>query len=124
MRAVVQGAQTKIKEAIAEIDREQSELQSALTGLMGGSRLDGAASPAKTPRKPSGARRRARGGKRAARGRRGEQFLAAVREQPGATVTEIAKKLGVKPTSLYTVAKKLHSEKQITKKGSGYSIKS
>lgn len=126
MRDALQEAQAKIKEAIAEIDQEQTELQSALA-IFGGSSSPNGASPARTPRKPrkrSKRRRGARKGKRAAKGQRQEQFLAAVAAKPGATVTEIAKKLGVERTSLYPVAKKLRSEKRISKKGSGFAVKS
>jgi DNA-binding NtrC family response regulator len=122
MRESLQVAQVKINEAIVEIDQEQTELQSALASLTGSSSLNGV-SAAPTPNKRSGRRRRTRKGNRAARGKRGEQFLAAVTEKPGSTVTEIAKKLGVERTSLYPVAKRLRSERQITKKGSGYSVK-
>ena len=117
MRDVLQEAQAKIEEAIVEIDQEQTQLQSALASLGGRvpqQRLSKAHSTAHTGSQ----------GKRAAKGQRRKQFLGAVGEQPGITVAQIAKKLGVAPQPLYTLARKLHSEKQITKKGTGYSVKS
>lgn len=122
MRDALQEAQAKIKEAISEIDEEKAQLQSALTSL-GGVSSPKTDQPSAAPRKRTGRRRKARKGKRAARGQRAEQFLAAVAEKPGATVTEIAKKLGVERTSLYPVAKKLSSEKRISKKGSGFAVR-
>jgi DNA-binding NtrC family response regulator len=122
MRESLQVAQDKIKEAIAEIDQEQTELRGALASINSLPSVNDA-SAAPTPAKRRGRRKRTRKGKRASRGQRAEQFLAALAEKPGSTVTEIAKKLGVERTALYPVAKRLHSEKQITKKGSGYSVK-
>jgi DNA invertase Pin-like site-specific DNA recombinase len=123
MRDSLTEAQAKVKEAIAEIERERAQLQTALSGLNGASSSSAKPTPSK-PRKRSKGRRRARKGKRAARGQRQEQFLAAIAEKPGATVTEIARKMGVERTSLYPVAKKLQSENKIAKKGSGYSVRS
>jgi transposase-like protein len=58
------------------------------------------------------------------KGQRREQFLAAVREQPGISVSEIAKQLKLaSPNSLYPLANRLQKEKEISKKGSGYIIK-
>ena len=123
MRNGLQQAEAMIKEAIAEIDKERAQLLGALSSLSGAS-SSGDTPPASRPRKRSTKRRRTRKGKRAARGQRAEQFLAAVAEKPGITVTAIAKKLGVERTSLYPVAKKLQSEKRISKKGSGFAVKS
>jgi predicted transcriptional regulator len=59
--------------------------------------------------------RGARGG--AAQGRRRDQVLALVKRQPGVTVPEIAKELGVDPTGLYRVVRTLQSDGQIKKEG-------
>src|SRR5271167_2067937 len=122
MRDAVQEAQSKIKEAIAEIDQEGAQLQAALDGLSGASSAGKSAAPAPAVRERR--RKRSRKGKRAAKGQRAEQFLAVLAEKPGATITEIAKKMGVERTSLYPVAKKLQSEKRISKKGSGFVTRS
>ena len=116
MPDVLLDLQTRVKEAIADIDQQQVQLRSVLAALNGGSF-------ARTSPKRGRGPKRSRKSGRAGRGRRQEQFLAAVREHPGASVTEVAKQLGVERTSLYPVAKRLHSTKQITKKGSGYSAK-
>ncbi len=121
MRDALQEAQAKIKEAMVEIDQERVQLQAALDSLSGVSRPAISAAPAPVARKRR--RKRARKGKRAAKGQRAEQFLAAVAEKPGTTITEIAKKMGVERTSLYPVAKKLQSEKRISKKGSGFAVR-
>ena len=118
----LQEAQAKIKEAIAEIDQERAQLQSALDSLSAAPSAPTSAAPAPAARKRR--RKRTRKGKRAVKGQRAEQFLAAVAEKPGTTISEIAKKMGVERTSLYPVAKKLQSEKRISKKGSGFVTKS
>ncbi len=51
-----------------------------------------------------------------------EQFLAALAEKPGATVSEIAKTLGVDRAPLFPVAARLQSERAIAKRGNGYSV--
>jgi hypothetical protein len=125
MRDALQEAQAKIKEAMVEIDQERVQLQAALDSLGGVSRpaISAAPAPAPAPAPRKRRRKRARKGKRAAKGQRAEQFLAAVAEKPGTTITEIAKKMSVERTSLYPVAKKLQSEKRISKKGSGFAVK-
>lgn len=122
MRDRIQEAQAKIREAIDEIDQERAQLQGALESLGGASTAAASAAPAPVRRKRS--RKRSRKGKRAAKGQRAEQFLAAVAEKPGTTITEIAKKMGVERTSLYPVAKKLQADKRISKKGSGFATRS
>jgi transcriptional regulator of acetoin/glycerol metabolism len=118
----LQEARALIKQAIAEIDQERNQLQSVLSAF-GATARSSADLPARKPHQRIIRRRRARRGKRAARGQRAEQFLAAIDEKPGATVTEIAKKLGVERTSLYPVAKKLRAEKRISKRGSGFAVR-
>jgi len=48
---------------------------------------------------------------------RRDQVLAAVRANPGTTVPAIGKDLGVDPTSLYRVVRRLESEGEISKDG-------
>jgi MarR family len=94
--------------------------------------LNRAASVKKTPRRtahvasPTPARRgRASKRRRAGRGKRPEQFLKVVRESPGLTVSEIAKKIGVHPGGLYTVATKLSDEGVVKKsRDNRYRLKS
>jgi DNA-binding NtrC family response regulator len=117
----LQEAQAKIKEAIVEIDQERAQLQGALDSLSGAPSAPTSAAPAPAARKRR--RKRTRKGKRAVKGQRAEQFLAAVAGKPGTTISEIAKKMGVERTSLYPVAKKLQSEKRISKKGSGFVVR-
>jgi hypothetical protein len=73
-----------------------------------------------TRRKSSnGRRRRTRRG-----GTRAEQALKVIRENPGITVSELARKLNIKqPNYLYRVMNQLESEGATTKSGKGYTAK-
>lgn len=61
-----------------------------------------------------------RPGRRPGSGKRAAEALAAITEQPGITVAEMAKKLGMKPNYLYRVLPTLQAEGKIAKKGRGY----
>ena len=53
----------------------------------------------------------------AAPGQRSEQLLELVRARPGITVREVGTELGVDPTSLYRVVKRLEDSGQVRKTG-------
>jgi transcriptional regulator with GAF, ATPase, and Fis domain len=61
-----------------------------------------------------GPRRSRRG---AAPGQREEQLLALVRERPGITVADAGKALGVDPTGLYRVVRRLEQRGEVLKSG-------
>jgi hypothetical protein len=106
-------ARSIIEAALNGVEEETRRLERALAGF--GDRRPPAAAPARTPKR----RRR-----RAKPGQRREQFLAAVKEQPGITVAKAAKKLGISPpNALYALAKRLVKEGEITKAGAGYALK-
>lgn len=73
------------------------------------------------PAKPKAKRRRR---KRAPSGQREAQFLAAVKEKPGITVAEIAKKLNVSPpNALYALANRMVKARKVVKSGARYKLK-
>jgi hypothetical protein len=53
-------------------------------------------------------------------GTRADQTLAAIRANPGITVSELAKKLGIRPNYLYRVTAGLQQEKKIRRQGKGF----
>ncbi len=117
MSRVIDEARSRIEAALADLDAERRSLAAALVSLDGSNK----AVPGRARKKPRPAATK----KRAGRGQRRAQFLGVVREQPGITVAEASKKIGLTaPNALYPLAKKLVKEKAITKKGSGYAIKS
>jgi hypothetical protein len=79
---------------------------------------------ASVPSKPKRrAGRRPKAGRRAARGQRREELLAAIRADPGARPSELAKAIGIKPTQVHGLITKARAEKLIVKKGKGYALK-
>jgi ribosomal protein S25 len=105
---------------------EYNDIQEALKVLDRGASLGKASR--RTARVASHApARKGRASKRhrAGRGERPEQFLKAVQESPGLTVSEIANRIGVHPGGLYTVAKRLSDEGAVKKsRDNRYRLKS
>jgi CRP-like cAMP-binding protein len=95
MADVVDQARKAIETRLRELEDEARRLRDALTSLGG--------------RKPA---------------TRQQQFLAAVKKNPGAPVSEIAKDIGVSPKQLYPVARRLREKGEIRKRGKGYAVKS
>jgi Fic family protein len=108
-------ARSIVQAALRDVEEEARSLERALASF-GDRDRQKASAPARTPK-----RRRRR---RAKLGQRREQFLATVKEQPGITVAQAAKKLGVSPpNALYALAKRLVKEGELTKAGAGYAPK-
>ena len=100
--------------------------------------LEGVGKPRRGPGRPRGsttrrrtststARRRSTNGRRR-RGRRGgtraQQALKVVRDNPGITVSDLARKLNIKqPNYLYRVVNQLQADGSVTKQGKGYKAK-
>ncbi len=78
-----------------------------------------AATPVKATRKKPG-RPKGRVGRRKGSGTRAAQALAAVREQPGIAIPELAAKIGIQATYLYRVLPGLEQEGKVEKKGRGW----
>jgi hypothetical protein len=87
----------------------------------------GAAAASPTAAATTGSKRGSARGRRAGRGRtagarpgqRHDDVLRLVSEQPGITVREIGERLGVDPTGLYRVAKRLIDDGRLRKDGTG-----
>ena len=117
---------TALEEARRVIETRLSELEKERKQLLGA--LESLSPSAAKPAKARSSRRRtarARGshksdGKRAARGQRQQEFLTDLSSHPGATMTEIARRIGVSPQQLYPIAHRLESSGAIVKTESGY----
>src|SRR6266571_5240241 len=114
MPDVLDQARKAIEAGLRELDHEAGRLRNALANLGGGT-------PAGN-RRPTTKRRSTT--RRVPRGRRQEQFLEAVKKNPGAPVSEIAKDISVAPQQLYPIARRLHQKGEIRKRRKGYSVKS
>ena len=53
-------------------------------------------------------------------GTRAEQTLATIKANPGIDITELAKKLGIRPNYLYRVTAQLQRERKIRRRGGGF----
>ena len=110
---------------VSELKQELAKLEAARAALVGGRR-----GPGRPPGSGAGrtrTRRASANGRRTrrTRGRRGgatraNQALELVRSQPGITIPQIAKSMGIEPNYLYRVLPKLAQEGQIKKDGQGW----
>lgn len=126
-------ARRLLESRLADLDEERRRLERAVASLSqkGASRrpLRGqlkrtraASSPTST--KPESKPRDRRVTKRAPRGHRREQLLAAIKSNPGARPTDLAKAIGVKPAQAHALIAKARGEKLIVKRGKGYALRS
>ncbi len=104
-----------LKAQLVEIEAEAAELRGALRSLDGGGAV-------KAPGR--GRRRKARrsGSKRVARGQRPKQFLAAVEAEPGASVAEVAKAIGVSAQQAGSLARRLEAKGEIKRSKEGVRV--
>jgi hypothetical protein len=107
-------ARKAIQGRLQELEDEARRLRAALTHLGDGKSTAG---------RRRTATRRGSTTRRAPRGRRQEQFLAAVRKNPGIPVSQIAKDMGVASAQLYPIARRLHQKGEIRKRDKGYAFK-
>jgi hypothetical protein len=111
MQDVLAEARKVIETRLKELEDEAQKLRDVLANLDGG--------------KPTRRRRRRPPStRRAPRGQRQEEFLIAVKRNPGVPVGQIAKEIGVAPQQLYPIARRLHQKGEIRKRGKGYAVKS
>lgn len=97
---------------LAELEQEAEELRKSLRTVAGESE----SKPRQRKRSNGNGSRPGRKGKRA------EEFVAIVRDEPGITVTDAAKKMGIKPNYLYRLAKQVADRGQVVKDGNGYKV--
>jgi MarR family len=78
-----------------------------------------APAPAKAKRKTSRAAKR-RTGRRKGNATRAAEALSLVTEQPGITISELARKMGIKQNYLYRVLPSLEQEGKLNRQGGGW----
>ena len=108
----------ELKPLVDEYDRLEAAI-AALGGVVTGSRRSSSSRPARS----TSARRKSGTGKRGrpkGSGKRGKQCAALVKKNPGITIPEIARKIGIKQNYLYRVMPALEKEGLVTKKGKGW----
>jgi len=62
-------------------------------------------------------------GKRAARGQRRDDLLVAIKADPGARPSELAKSIGIRPAQVSVLIAKARAEKLIVRRGQGYELR-
>jgi sugar-specific transcriptional regulator TrmB len=112
--SAVDQAATLLKKRIGELESELAKLQRALANLTDG--RQGRRGPGR-PRgaaTTTGRRRRRRGGTRA------DQAVKLIKQNPGITASEIARKMSIQPNYLYRVLGDLQKEGKVKKSGRSY----
>jgi hypothetical protein len=104
-----------LRAELAGVAEEAAGLREALRSLDGGE-------PAKAPRRRRRRKARRVGSKRVARGERPKQFLAAVEANPGASVAEIAKAMGVSANQAGSLARRLEAKGEIKRSKQGIRV--
>lgn len=128
MPEAIDRASTLIQSRLTELDAEARDLERALTSLGEGSpsrqrpgRPKKAAAVA-TKAKPRSTRKR-KTAKRTPRGQRREQLLAAVKANPGARPSELARAIGISANQAHSLIAKARKDKLLVKKGKGFALK-
>ncbi|MFL5820335.1 MAG: winged helix-turn-helix transcriptional regulator [Solirubrobacteraceae bacterium] len=110
-------ARRDIESRLADLRDEVKRLETALAALTGTRR--GAGRPRGARRRSTDGRRR-RGGRRARGGTRGAQAERLVKQNPGVTISELAKRMGITPNYLYRVMPQLEKEGKVRKRDRGW----
>jgi transposase-like protein len=100
-------ARALIQARLEELERERGRLREALAHL--------GTNPTRRPAKRSSA-------KRAGRGQRQAEFLELLRSKPGASMSELAREMGVQPQQLYAIARRLSASGAIAKRDGSYVV--
>lgn len=111
--SAVSDAANLIRERIRELEAERKQLDQALASLTGGRQRRGPGRPRSSKSGKAGRRRRG--------GTRGDQAAKMVKDNPGITASEIAKKMKIQPNYLYRVMADLEKEGRVKKEGRKYS---
>lgn len=111
----ITGRMDKLRPYVDEFRRLEAA-QSALEGVSSSGSPSSSSSGSSSRRAPG----RRGGGRPKGSGTRASEALAAVREQPGITIPELAQKLGIQQNYLYRVLPGLEQDGQVRKDGRGW----
>jgi sugar-specific transcriptional regulator TrmB len=120
LSGAVDEAATILKSRISDLEDELGKLQRALSHLTEG--REGRRGPGRPRGSRSGSATRSTGTRR--RGRRGgtraDQAVKLIKDNPGITASEIAKRMRIKPNYMYRVLGDLQKEGRVKKDGRKY----
>lgn len=113
---VLDQARSLIEGRIKELEDERHRLERTLSDITGG-RIG-----RRRPGRPRSRARRGTAAKRRGRRRstRADQAVRHVKNNPGITASEIAKKMRIQPNYVYRVMGDLQKQGKVRKKGKGY----
>jgi ribosomal protein S25 len=121
MTEILDRARREVDDRLAELRDEVKRLEAAAAAL--GNRTARRRGPQATKSRATSARRRgastsgARRGRRRGSGQRATQAEQLVREHPGITVSDLAKRMKIKPNYLYRVLPELQKDGKVRKRG-------
>jgi CRP-like cAMP-binding protein len=110
-------ARRDIESRLSDLRDEVRRLESALSALT--DRRPGSRRGRATTRRAANGRRRRRG-RRAGGGTRAAQAERLVKANPGITISELAKKMGITPNYLYRVMPQLEKDGKVRKRDKGW----
>jgi DNA invertase Pin-like site-specific DNA recombinase len=115
--SAVDQAATLLKDRIGELEGELAKLQRALANLTDGRQ------GRRGPGRPRGSRARAittRRRRRRRGGTRADQAVKLIKQNPGITASEIARRMSIQPNYMYRVLGDLQKEGKVKKSGRSY----
>jgi DNA invertase Pin-like site-specific DNA recombinase len=115
--SAVDQAATLLKDRIGELEGELAKLQRALANLTDGRQ------GRRGPGRPRGSRARATTTRRRRRrrgGTRADQAVKLIKQNPGITASEIARRMSIQPNYMYRVLGDLQKEGKVKKSGRSY----
>ena len=112
MTDFLDSARREIQDRLGQLRDEVKRLERAASALGDGTVRRGPGRPRGSGR--TGARR---GGRRRGSGSRATQAEKLVRENPGITISDLAKRMNIKPNYLYRVLPQLQQDGKVRKRG-------
>jgi predicted HTH transcriptional regulator len=109
-------AATLLKKRIDELESELAKLQRALASLTDGRQGRRGPGRPRGSRAATGTRRR----RRRRGGTRADQAVKLIKQNPGITASEIAKRMSIQPNYMYRVLGDLQKEGKVKKSGRSY----
>ena len=116
MSQVINTALREMKARQKELQPLAAEFRQVESAILALEAVDGGSKPASRGPGRRRATGRRRGRPRKGERTRAEQFFALVKEHPGVTIGEAAKRLDTQPTSLYRVVSKLEEEGSVERR--------
>jgi hypothetical protein len=122
IQAEIRARQAELQELIEPLEAEVEQLRRLAATFADAPGSKPASGGARRRPRPAGRRRddAAPVGRPPRGGRRAQEAVAKILEQPGITVAELARAMGIRPNYLYRVLPRLEEEAKVIRRGKGY----